>query len=212
MESTLRLFGACRGELCRCTRKAFAYGGIGHRENLISLWPSSHPLRVRQRPLSRARSTSPIVHHTLALRPSSHTIFLCPHSHRHGPPRHSVCHPLRRIAPHGHARATPFCPKTPDLSTRSHPRRSLPSVHTDRFRVVQVFSISHCSPFLETLLYYFILDLASRPSPLDRASRVSHSLHLSVCFPLCFSFSLTIHCPAVFAYLYLDSTFSDGHS
>jgi len=44
-------------------------------------------------------------------------------------------------------------PKTQDLSTRSHPRRSLLSVHTDRFRVVPVFSISHCSPFLATLLY-----------------------------------------------------------
>src|SRR6267142_1449014 len=69
------------------------------------------------------------------------------------PLRHSSCHPstspLRRIPPPGRTLPSPHI-KTQNSSTRSHPRRDLPSVHTVRSRLVLVFS------FLDTLCTVFV--------------------------------------------------------
>ena len=70
------------------------------------------------------------------------------------PPRYRSCHLLHSDAPL-HSSGAPQMPFSGHQrpSTRSHPRRELPSVHSDGFRAVPVYSSTHCSPFLVIILY-----------------------------------------------------------
>jgi len=85
-------------------------------------------------PVKPARSVFPIV--CIALLPCDSHFPLFPLTPSSSP----------ITASHGLAHAVPGL-KFQDSTTRSHPRRDLPSVHSVRFRLAPVFSFLYCSPF-----------------------------------------------------------------
>jgi len=142
------------GELCRCERKHSHTGVLADADSIPVRTSSpphlSHFVFIISYSSAVPPSRAPI--DTATHPPCAFT--LCYRSHSIRPLCLRSCHTLNSDAP-PHSTRTPqvLCPQVQPLSMWSHPRRDLPSVHSDGFRAVPVYSSTNCSLLLAFILY-----------------------------------------------------------